>query len=52
MIAIFNDLINNNKSPKTSSKEKIYKYLIVATLIILIFIGDQLIVNFFGYGKG
>ena len=52
MIATFNDLINNKKLPKTSSKEKIYKYLIVATIIVLIFIGDQLIVNFFGYGKG
>ena len=52
MIAIFNDLINIKKTSKTSSKEKIYKYLIVAAIIILIFIGDQLIVNFFGYGKG
>ena len=52
MIAIFNDLIKNKKLPKTSSKEKIYKYLIVAAIIVLIFIGDQLIVNFFGYGKG
>jgi hypothetical protein len=52
MIAIFNDLINNKQTPKTISKEKIYKYLIVAALIILIFVGDQLIVNFFGYGKG
>ena len=52
MIAIFNDLINNKKLPKTSSKEKILKYLIVLVIIVLIFIGDQLIVNFFGYGKG
>jgi len=52
MIAIFNNLINNKKTLKTSSKDKIYKYLIVVALIILIFMGDQLIVNFFGYGKG
>ncbi|MDG2371135.1 MAG: hypothetical protein P8L83_00775 [Flavobacteriaceae bacterium] len=52
MISIFNDLINNKKLPKTSSKEKILKYLIVLVIIVLIFIGDQLIVNFFGYGKG
>ena len=52
LIVIFNDLINNKKLPKTSSKEKIYKYLIVAAIIVLIFIVDQLIVNFLGYGKG
>ncbi|MFQ3174666.1 MAG: hypothetical protein ACI8W0_001790 [Flavobacterium sp.] len=52
MIAIFNDLIKTNKLPTSSSKEIIYKYLIVAAIIVLIFIGDQLIVNFFGYGKG
>jgi len=38
--------------PKTSSIEKIYKYLIVVVIIALIFLGDQLIVNFLGYGKG
>ena len=52
MITIFNNLINNDKLPKSSSKEKIYKYLIVAAIIVVIFIGDQLIVNFLGYGKG
>lgn len=52
MIAVFNDLIKNKKPSKTSSKEKFYKYLIVAVVIVLIFIGDQLIVNFLGYGKG
>ncbi|MFT4851355.1 MAG: hypothetical protein ACI83B_003921, partial [Sediminicola sp.] len=45
-------LIKNKKPPKTSSKERIYKYLIVAAIIVLIFIADQLIVNFLGYGKG
>lgn len=52
MIAVFNDLIKNKKPSKISSKEKFYKYLIVAAIIVLIFIGDQLIVSFLGYGKG
>ena len=52
MIDIFNSLITNKSLPDTSSKEKIYKYLIVATIIVLFFLGDQFIVNFLGYGKG
>lgn len=50
--AILNELLSNKVPLNTSSKEKVLKYLIVLVLIILIFIGDQLIVNFFGYGKG
>jgi hypothetical protein len=50
--AILNKLINAKAQPKTSSIEKIYKYLIVVVIIALIFLGDQLIVNFLGYGKG
>lgn len=52
MKSIFNGLIHNKKTSKASSKDRIYKYLIVAAITILIFIGDQLIVNFLGYGKG
>jgi predicted membrane-bound spermidine synthase len=35
-----------------SFKEKLIKYSIVLAIIVLIFIGDQIIVNFLGYGKG
>ena len=35
-----------------SLKEKLIKYALVLATIILIFIGDQLIVSFLGYGKG
>jgi hypothetical protein len=46
------ELLNSKVPLKTSSKEKTLKYLIVLVMIVLIFIGDQLIVNLFGYGKG
>lgn len=45
-------LISPEALVKTSSKEYILKYVIVLVIIGLIFIGDQLIVNFLGYGKG
>ena len=52
MSAILKELLNTKVPLNTSSKEKILKYLIVLVIIVLIFIGDQLIVNLFGYGKG
>jgi len=52
MSTILKELVRNIVPHKTSSKEKILKYLIVLVIIVLIFIGDQLIVNFLGYGKG
>ena len=52
MNTVLKELLNNPAAPIASSKEKIHKYLIVLVVIVLIFIGDQLIVNLFGYGKG
>jgi len=46
------ELINVKTTPQISFKEKLIKYSIVIAIIVLIFIGDQLIVNLFGYGKG
>ncbi|TVZ54895.1 hypothetical protein OD91_0132 [Lutibacter sp. Hel_I_33_5] len=46
------ELVSTNKVSKISFKEKLIKYSIVLVIIILIFIGDQFIVNFFGHGKG
>jgi len=52
MSTILKELVSTKVPLKISSKEKILKYLIVIAIIILIFIGDQLIVNLIGYGKG
>ncbi len=52
MSFILKELLNSKVPLNTSSKEKILKHLIVLVIIVLIFIGDQLIVNLFGYGKG
>ncbi len=52
MSAILKELVSTKVPLKISSKEKILKYLIVLVTIVLIFIGDQLIVNLIGYGKG
>jgi hypothetical protein len=46
------ELVNAKTTPKISFKEKCIKYSIILAIIILIFIVDQIIVNFFGYGKG
>jgi hypothetical protein len=52
MSNILKELVSTKVLLKTSSKEKIHKYLMVLAIIVLIFIGDQLIVNLLGYGKG
>ena len=49
---ILKELVIKKVLLKISSKEKILKYLIVLAIIVLIFIGDQLIVNLLGHGKG
>lgn len=49
---ILKELVQTNVSLKISSKEKVLKYLMVLGIIVLIFIGDQLIVNLLGHGKG
>jgi hypothetical protein len=49
---IWKELIIKKEPFKTSPKERIFKYLIVLAIIILIFIGDQLMVNLLGHGKG
>jgi len=46
------ELVSVKVAPQISFKEKIYKYIIVIVIIVLIFIGDQLIVNLLGHGKG
>ena len=46
------ELISTKLAPPISFKEKFFKYSIVLAIIVLIFIGDQLIVNLLGYGKG
>lgn len=45
-------LVSVKMIPQVSFKEKLIKYSIVLAIIVLIFIGDQIIVNFLGYGKG
>ena len=52
MSNILKELVSTKVPLKTSYKEKILNYLIVLVIIVLIFIGDQLIVNLIGYGKG
>ena len=52
MSNILKELVSTKVPLKTSSKEKILNYLIALVIIVLIFIGDQLIVNLIGYGKG
>ena len=52
MHAIFNTLIKYEPSPKTSLKGTLYKYLIILAIIALIFVADQIVVNYLGYGKG
>jgi len=52
MSTIFLELVSTSVSLKKSAKEKALKYLIVLVIIVVVFIGDQLIVNFLGYGKG
>lgn len=46
------ELVRVEKTPQISFKEKLMKYSIVLAIIIFIFIGDQMIVNFLGFGKG
>ena len=46
------ELVSWKMAPQISFKEKFLKYSIVLAIIILIFMGDQLIVSLFGYGKG
>jgi uncharacterized membrane protein (DUF106 family) len=46
------ELVSAKMTPQISFKEKFHKYLIVLAILVLIFIGDQIIVNFLGYGKG
>ena len=49
---LLKDLVSVKVSPQISFKQKFFKYSIVLAIIVLIFMGDQLIVNFIGYGKG
>ena len=46
------ELASVKVAPQLSFKEKFFKYSIVLALIVLIFIVNQVIVNFLGYGKG
>lgn len=46
------ELVSTKAPLKSSNKEKILMYLIVLGIIVLIFIGDQFIVNALGHGKG
>ena len=50
--AILKELVIKKAPLKISSKENILKYSIVLAILVLIFIGDQLIVNLLGFGKG
>lgn len=46
------ELVGPKMISQLSFKEKLIKYALVLATIILIFMGDQLIVSFLGYGKG
>ena len=52
IIKVLVELVSTKIVSQISSKEKVFKYLIVLAIIILIFIGDQVIVNLLGHGKG
>jgi hypothetical protein len=52
MSNILKELVSTKVPLKIPSKEKTLKYLIVIAIIVLIFIGDQVIVSLLGYGKG
>lgn len=44
-------LVSAKKARQISFKEKFFKYSIVLAIIVLIFIGDQIIVSLLGHGK-
>ena len=46
------ELVSAKMAPQITFKEKFFKYSIALAIIVLIFIGDQVIVNLLGYGKG
>ena len=46
------ELLSVKASPKITLKEKIYKYLFVLVIIVVVFTIDQFIVNLLGHGKG
>jgi hypothetical protein len=46
------ELISTKVVPQISFKEKFFKYSVVLVIIIFIFIGDQVVVNLLGHGKG
>jgi hypothetical protein len=50
--AVLKELVIKKVPLKISAKENILKYLIVLAMIVLVFIGDQVIVNLLGHGKG
>ena len=49
---VLRELLGTKSPLRKSFKEKIIQYSIVLALIALIFIGDQVIVNLLGHGKG
>jgi len=46
------EIVTVKMTPQIPFKEKLIKYSIVLAIIVLIFIGNQIIVDFLGYGKG
>ena len=52
IIKLLVELVSVKRTPQISFKEKFLKYSIVLAIMILVFIGDQVIANLLGYGKG
>lgn len=52
ILKVIKTLIHFDTSTKTTFKEKIVKFSYVLLIIAVVFVFNQLLVNWFGYGKG
>lgn len=52
IITVIKTLIHFEAIPKATIKEKLVKFSFVALIIFVVFVCDQLVVNWFGHGKG
>ncbi|MEP2937450.1 MAG: hypothetical protein ABJM06_08945 [Gilvibacter sp.] len=52
IITVIKTLSYFDATAKTSMKEKLIKFSVVALIIVVVFVLDQLVVNWLGHGKG
>ena len=52
IIKVINTLIHFDASSKIPIKEKLVKFSFVLLIIVVVFVFDQYLANWFGYGKG